>query len=647
MIHRVVFAFLLLVVLICPVLADQVPPPSIAWRTVGSQSNLPPPSQPIDFVGAIGDLFVGSSGDPARSLQVMHVAPGAYTASFADFGEAAPLIAGPIPAVQDTWTAFDLPVEWVYEADNLVTGQPFAEMGQTFKSTGDELAKVSFLVASGEDALEVTVRKAGPGGERIGPAVVVNAGKGWGTAQWQPGDVPLQIGETYYIGIKSKSGKPFTPGLHSTGDAYPGGTAFFDGAAEPASDLGLLISLQRDDAIRSQIMFANNADGWVLHSNGVYFRARSSNLRAAFAKVRVKDAPESISCTFKVSRVNGDGTLSPVGLQKRCQSAGKDADGYIVAALWGWDELPLQPPGVYYLEIEPRWIGLDGPAPKADYLVSLYGEKNPGANPVIYNQKITQATPTSVHIAWEGTGNSIVRVNYGITPDKLALSVAVPKGATEADIHPISPGTIFYFKIAAQTEAGGRFETPVYVTRTPDANNNPIKEPPLPAVPNENFIPLAQIDRLAQPPLPEVHEIAEVALQNPEFKDDASGWQTEDAASDKVFYQQVPVKKGSLYMLAASVDTGAGDGKQIRLVCDPRGATQFAGANSTQYFRTGGKLLQFAELWQAGSDTISVGAAVSGLNDPAKIADVVKKARLVEVKEKKPSFWKRWGREIK
>lgn len=79
-------------------------------------------------------------------------------------GAPCPHLTGPIDTTTGTSAAFDLPIRWLYETDNLVTGQSFAEIGQTFTATGAELEKVTCFIATGPDAFDVAVRKDGPNG---------------------------------------------------------------------------------------------------------------------------------------------------------------------------------------------------------------------------------------------------------------------------------------------------------------------------------------------------------------------------------------------------------------------------------------------------------------------------------------------------
>jgi len=117
-------------------------------------------------------------------------------------------------------------------------------------------------------------------------------------------------------------------------------------------------------------------------------------------------------------------------------------------------------------------------APKADTWSHLYGEKTPGAEPInLQPEDPADHSPVS-GLAGRDRHESFVR--YRPVPDKLTLAIAVPKGATEADIHPLAPGTTFCFRIEASRRQA-ESETPIYLADTLGCANSP-ERPSMPAV---------------------------------------------------------------------------------------------------------------------------------------------------------------------
>jgi|GEM_PF-2893879 len=668
--NRVLPIFAALVVVTCTsASADS----TIAVRTAGCCSNTAPEQASVCFIGSNGSAPV-IAVKTENGFGKLQAALGSYLVSIADAGRAVPYVVGPITVDGKQAVSVDLPARWLYEADGMVEGPMFTEQGQTFVATAGELDRVSLKASPG--TYNIIVRKDGPAGVQVGSQATLSIGDtGWGTAQWKPGDVALETGQAYYIGIKSTSAKEYRVFLHSTGDIYPGGCAYFGGVPEPGSDLCLLISLQSDDAIRSPVLYTMNDGGWVLHTNGVYFQARSSNVRAICTRMKLKDAPKSMDAVVRVSRLEMSGSLTRIGKDKVCKCIASADGDHIVTALYGADEIPVEPGKTYFAEIIPKGEGLPqdaAKAPKRDLLVSIYGEKTPGMTPTIAAMRVIGAERTSVKVSWQGSKDCGVKISYGLTPYTLANVIDVPKGTQEADIHPISPGLTFYFKLTASTEAGGVFETPVYVTRTLDINSKPVADPPLPHVPEAGLTPLAVMDRMIQPPLPQVISVADVALANSGFEDGLTGWEVngsriavssaahsgksalgwdlsfsgavDKSAGTDIISRKVKVTPGKLYMLSAYIYTDHQGGTSpdlfVRLICDPKGGTDFIGHNSTQDFRTGGRWLRFAKLWKAESDTITVGAAFSRSISSGKMLALVDDVRLEEVREPKPAWWK-------
>lgn len=675
-----------------PVLASEPDPTSetftmFAWRSLGYWSN-DGPFQELKihcYLGTDAMSGVGETGQAEQGWHELHPYPGYQTASFDDRGYAYPSIAGPVLARKQACTVFDLPIYSVYEADCLLWGQSFGEIGQTFVATGDELDKVAMLVPNPEDEFELIVRENGPDGKQIGSPGTLKSGysMSWGIARWMPGDVVLTPGKTYYIGIKGKSGKPFTTYMHSTGDVYPGGCAYFNGVAEPLSDLGLFISLQRDDMIRSPILYARQ-EGWVLRSRGVYFKARSANLRVAYAHVRLKDSPGYLNLVFRVHKLGPKGELVRVGPEKVCYDYRQRGEEHYFGSLWAANDVPLEVGATYFLELLPKSDELpsdESKLPRCDLLVRLYGEKTAGMTPVIFNQRVAATSPTSISLAWEGTTDCAVRVCYGLSPYKLDREVFPSRGKQEVELRPILPGTTVNFRIIATTAAGGKFETPVYQARTRDAEGRPVTEPPLKPTPAHEFleppcigfINLAPMDRLIEPALPDGAMGASVAILNPGFEDGLTGWQTGENTSvkavpigksgaasggwdlaftqepgkqtfaEEVIYRKVSVVPGKTYLLSAHLLTDQkghaldwnsriqrGD-VRIRLFCDPSGGTDFACANSTQWLRTDGAWMRFGKKWKATSDVMTIGVGFFRWRDWPMVRALVDDVTLREV----------------
>ncbi|MCL6629575.1 MAG: hypothetical protein K6U00_08255 [Armatimonadetes bacterium] len=662
-----------------------------AWRSLGYWLNNAPHVKVKSFLGTDGTPSVGETGQAEQGWHELHPLPGPQTATFEDNGDAYPTVAGPVIVGHkpEEWAVFDIPIYWTYEADNLVWGQSFVRMGQTFKATGREIDKVSVQLPHEVDDLMAVVRSGGPSGKQIGPVARFTDGPGgdgtrfgWYIARWKPGDVPLERGKTYYIELYRKSGKPFAMRLHSTGDVYPDGCAYFEGKKETCSDLGLFISEARDDMLRSPVIDSND-ENWVLNTTGVYFIARTANIRTIFSQIAFENTPFHIDAVFRVYKVNPDGTKVRVGAEKVGYNYTRPGTEHYVAAVYAADEMPLEIGQKYFVEIIPKDKELpadESLLPKRNLNVRIYGEMIAGMTPVIYNQHIVNTTSNSIMLAWAGTEDADTKVLYGSSPYKPDKVIRVPTGVNQVEISSLRPGQTVSFRIVKSTKAGGKFETPVYQARTLDAQGQVVNEPPLLAPPKHEFLDmcigflnLATMDRIYQPPVPDVRNGKEIPIVNPSFERGLSGWQIEgmknvttlvglsksgkasigwdlsfsrhegDYDRKDTVYQKVRVTPGKTYLLSASLYTrqeGHSDNwydrfnwgdVRARLVCDPKAGTDFSGHNSTQWFCTDGRWLKFAKKWKAETDTITIGVGFYRRTDWQRVLALADDIRLIEL----------------
>lgn len=659
-----------------------------AWRSLGYHSNGAPHVKIKVFLGADGELSTGETGQAEQGWHELHPAPGPQTATFEDRGDAVPTFAGPIPAEHEAekWAVFDVPIYWPYEVDGLVHSQEFTEMGQTFVAGGDELYTASIRQHTWLSDLYAVVREGGPNGRRIGPPARLVDGPpgdgsraGWLVARWYPGELPLKKGSTYYLGIRSRTGKPFALKMHSTGNIYPNGCAFYNGVAEPSSDLGLWLGFQRDDAIQSKVL-GTDRDGWVRGVRGVYFIARSANIRGIYTDMWFPDTPFHVDVLFRVFRVAADGKMQQVGPDKTGYNFAQPGTSHYLAAIYAAGDIPLEVGQKYYVEMTPRDANLPtDPAllPDMDLRVRVWGEKTAGMNPVIYRQHVSNTTQSHVELTWEGSPEVATAILYGDDPYHLNRRMVVPAGQSTASIGPVAPGTTISLRLRKESRLGGRFDTPIYQVRTLGPDNKPVTDPPLLAPPHHEFLTqcigfmnLAVTDWMHQPELPQATRSRKQALRNPEFgqglegwqlagspgvesvnvpgSSDAVGWliaseQPRDTHSDSVVYQTVKVRPGKHYRVSARLMTKQeghsdnwyarhelGDVK-ARVICDPTGGTTFAGHNSTQWFRTDGRWLTFAKVWRAQSDTMTIGVGFSRIRDLPKVIAAVDSVHLEEV----------------
>lgn len=127
-------------------------------------------------------------------------------------------------------------------------GQGGTEVGQTFKAIGPYINMVTIFATAVEGQYAETrfsIHEDGPTGKQIGPA---KTSRLWNyrpmgqvfSVTWQPGEVPVQPGKTYYLKAVTE-----TPGFYAftnKQNGYPHGQAYFNGVpADPSEDLCISI----------------------------------------------------------------------------------------------------------------------------------------------------------------------------------------------------------------------------------------------------------------------------------------------------------------------------------------------------------------------------------------------------------------------
>lgn len=662
-----------------------------AWRSLGYFSNDTPVVKYKCFLGSDGTPSAGQTGMAEYGWHELHPLPGPQTASLTDASDAYPSIAGPVVVGNkpEDWAVFDLPVYWTYETDILTSSPSVYVAGQTFVATGPGLDKVSLHQFSGPQDLSVTVYEGNPKGRQIGESAdfqdqtpTDGIHPGWQVARWRPGDVPLTAGKVYYLRIASKSGKSFALRTHSTGNIYSGGTAWYEGVSDESSDLGLLISCERENMRRSPVLFTGR-DNWARNTRGVYFRAASSNIRALYTHIKFRNAPYQVVAQYRVFRLLPNRTLVRVGVDKECYDYASPGNPHYMGVVYAADEIPLEKGRIYYLQVIPKGDGIptdEKLLPRMDLNVTIYGESVSGMTPVIYDQHIAGKTKSDITVTWRGSNDADTHVRFGLDPLKLDQTVRVPRGVNAARIGPAVPGTTLAFRIVKKTSAGGIFETPVYEARTLDVNGAEVKDPSLKPAPEHTFLSqcigflnLADMRPTRQPPLPRVQIVRQIPLQNASFQDGLAGWTTgnsrdikaveagEDGAAgwdlrfkqggdnrtQERLQQTVSVTPGKSYMLKARLRTeqgGVSDNWYSRLqhgdltaklFFAADGTEELNGLNSTQAFRTDGQWLEFARVFRATSSSVNVGVAFSRTYNWSLCRGLADEVRLFEVLQTK------------
>jgi hypothetical protein len=110
--------------------------------------------------------------------------------------------------------------------------------GQTFVAKGTSLGMIDVFVAEGDKPYtEPTIRllEGGPGGKQIGPVVIGRL------ALFNPNEVPLVPGQTYYIEISKNTSADDLRLWVEKNDTLEGGQLYIDSTAIPEKDLSMIL----------------------------------------------------------------------------------------------------------------------------------------------------------------------------------------------------------------------------------------------------------------------------------------------------------------------------------------------------------------------------------------------------------------------
>jgi hypothetical protein len=152
---------------------------------------------------------------------------------------------------------------------DLVDGYFGGRWGQTFRATlGTSLAAVDVWAAGANNRwdLDFTFRvlRGGPGGPQVGPAKTTKAayqafGAGLHGVSFNPGEVPLEPGQTYYVEFTNPEG--FNPYV-TEGDTYAAGAAYQDGSLRSRDlSMTILVYTETGGAISGRVTDAASGAG--------------------------------------------------------------------------------------------------------------------------------------------------------------------------------------------------------------------------------------------------------------------------------------------------------------------------------------------------------------------------------------------------
>ncbi len=615
------------------------------FRVLGSSSNAPLLPKTRSVYAPCGSPVTATTGMADEGFTEFPHCKGRVDFCFQENYAIYPRIISGALMDPDRINTADIVVDHVYEPDGCVWGLSGRTFVQTFTATQKELVSVTLLVASEPGLFYAAVTEGGPGGAIIGPIKTFTSGHSmtWGWARWGAGEVPLQPGKSYGIRLWRADGKPWSPYLHATGDAYSGGILYVDGIAHPDSDLAVWI-LQEPPDLRRALVPGCDQNGWLYGVRRVTFVPKTPNVRLVWVNL----SPVKEHCCDLVLFVR-DASGKLLCRAKRVLACGKEGENRSGAFLFATNGLQVDPWTPYTAEVFVVQRGASPPSPAEtpvarDIQLRVYGEPQPGALPAIYNLRTEFEGQSVLKLDWSVTRPAPVKIytwGPGVNGNK---TFSVPAGTTEFSIPKLWAGHIYRFKLEAIGPGGLLWRTPIYAVRMPRKDVKPIDQsPPYP----EDFVTIAPPNLSEPPPTAPVRYRAVVEIENPDFEEGLKAWHCEPENSLRAIgpgspgpegrhgistkwgrsfagtscfnpkerkqvlavctlTQEVQTVPGNLYLLAAMIRTVAParsrGNTRVRFIGGPSGDPQ-----KSQWYFTDGKWMRFVKRFRAVSTRSVIG----------------------------------------
>ena len=628
------------------------------FRAVGARSNAPVRPKSRSAWTQDRQARTGSTGMSDHGFTEYPFCTGVMDVTFIEGGAYYPRLVSGAKAHAGRVNTADVVMDYVYEPDGCVWGLSGRELVQTFTATRHELVSVTLLVASPDGIFRAALVEGGPGGRQVAPSRTFASGRSmvWGTARWQAGEAPLVPGRTYGIRIRREDGKPWSPYLHATGNAYDGGLLHVDGKPHPNAELAAWIVEEPPDLTRAVVEGADER-GWVYRTKHVTFVPRAKNVRLiSLAAAPVTAQELRTGHVDLVARV-WDGQGKRVGGPKRCLAVGPPGGVHAAHFLFAADELLVTPGQPYRIDVytvphKRADLPEDETVTVAarDLRARIYGEPEPGALPAIVNLEASTPTDSELRLRWSAPLPCPTRVEtWGLGAND-GKQTDLPPNATDVVLPKFWPSHRYRFRLAATGPTGLVWRTPLYEVRMPRGDEfPPLRQPQYPA----EFLTLAPAKRSAAPTYGPIRYRKQIEVANWDFEDGLTGWKT--GGKDKIvttgslqgigvkwgramagwsvlggkdrqqvfaeshLSQRIATEPGHVYVLSAwahtSVLNGPRGDTRVRLVADPAGGGDFEGTNATQWYWTDGRWMRFQHRWTAAAGRATIGLGLFRWSD--------------------------------
>ncbi|MBC8872832.1 MAG: hypothetical protein H8E44_25645 [Planctomycetes bacterium] len=626
------------------------------FRIVGAQNNAPILPKSRSAWTQDRQLTTGTTGSSDHGFTEYPFCWGRMDFTFVEGHAIYPRLISDAVADPKAVNTADIVIDHVYQPHGCVWGWAAREFIQTFTASQSELVSLTLLVASEPGTFIATLLEGGPGGRQIGPAKSFDSGHSmtWGHVRWPAGQAPLQPGRTYGIRIVRVDGKPWTPYLHSTGNAYDDGLVYVDGTPRPESDLATWI-VEEPPELKRALIHGANQEGWAFRQTSVSFTPRTPNVRLISLTLSpVTEEDQRDGYCDMVIRVHSE-VDGQVLTRKRCLSTGPKGGAQTAHFLFATDELPIEPATRYWLDaylIPHKQQSLpeeeDPLIVPRDMRPWVYGEPFPGQMPAIYNLSLAYASNSGfmhdsrLTFRWsEPVPCPTVIETWGDGVNDGIRTLAAP-GETSVQILKFWPGHKYQFRLTSTGPTGLRWKTPLYEIRIPRGTEiGPIRQEEYP----EQFVTLAPPQHAAPPRYDSIRYREQVDVTNGDFEDGLTGWKIagdeeietspskpnlgvkwgramagwyhttdrdrQQALAKATLSQTIATKPGHTYVLSAwartCVEGGSAGNTRVRLFADPDGGDDFGDRNSSQWYWAEGRWMRFEHRWVASSEQSTIG----------------------------------------
>ncbi|MBI4582190.1 MAG: carboxypeptidase regulatory-like domain-containing protein [Planctomycetes bacterium] len=318
---------------------------SLSGKISDAATGAPIPHAPVRAYLHGRSVAAGASSEGDGGYTIDNLPPGRYAVCVPAGETYRPVVVPAVEVRADNTARVDLRARQSLVIDGDSWVQAYPSFAQSFAATGLGLTVAQIKAFGSQRRVTLQVLDGeGPTERPLGPPRTTEPVGGEGTASvcWAGGEVTTIPGRVYTLKMSAAEGQMWVPGVAGRGDVYPLGMAWFDGSARPHSDLGLLLCEDSDD-LRTDYALAGSRRDHRAISAGQTFVALSRCITFASAQLAgVGAAPSHVRFSIHEGGPGGP-QLGP----SKAVAPGPDA-----AVVWGPQEVPVEPGGVYYLHIE-------------------------------------------------------------------------------------------------------------------------------------------------------------------------------------------------------------------------------------------------------------------------------------------------------